>query len=122
MARSQGVPTTMMSLADPNGQTFAPYAPTANTYFHTEMNVGSPASDFATMVDQHYSGVSREGIVDQWLEKAQLTRDGSEEGEWWEGMMKSSPPKTMHHQILVNESIVPGVQWEEMWIEKLVKS
>ena len=43
MARSQAVPTTMTSLADPIGQTFAPYAPTANTYFNTQMNFGSPA-------------------------------------------------------------------------------
>ncbi|KAK0516856.1 hypothetical protein JMJ35_000011 [Cladonia borealis] len=73
MARSQAVPTTMMSLADPNGQTFAPYAPTANTYFNTQMNFGSPASELAIMVDGNYSGGLREGIEDHRFEKAPLT-------------------------------------------------
>ena len=42
MPRTQAVPSsTMTSLADPIGQTFAPYAPTANTYFNNQMNLGS---------------------------------------------------------------------------------
>ena len=69
----------MMSLADPNGQTFAPYASTANTYFHTQMNVGSPASELATMEDEDYSGGLREETNDQTLGKAPLT-EGWERG------------------------------------------
>ena len=53
-----------MSLADPNGQTFAPYAPMANTYFNTQMNFGSPASELATMEYENYSGGFGEEIYD----------------------------------------------------------
>ena len=63
----------MMSLADPNGQTFAPYAPTANTYFSSQMNFRSPAGELATTEDENYSGGLREGINDHRLEKAPLT-------------------------------------------------
>ena len=54
----------MMSLADPNGQTFAPYTPMANTYFNTQMNFGSPAGELATMEYENYSGGFGEEIYD----------------------------------------------------------